>query len=156
MSGCTGCGGCASGCGGCQSHVLLLTEAEIRLLRRFGDLAFLPAACTRTNETPVYLSDLGGRAEISAAILALQVKRLISVDFALPLQGFDYAGYEDYPVRGSMALTAAGQEALDSPEHPGLRGIKTKKDVPDGTSFLFLLPSGGVVIWTWLLMWSMQ
>lgn len=107
MSGCTG-------CGGCQSHVLLLTEAEIRLLRRFGELAFLPAACTRTNETPVYLSDLGGRAEISAAILALQVKRLISVDFALPLQGFDYAGYEDYPVRGSMALTAAGQEALDS------------------------------------------
>ena len=85
-----------------------------RLLRRFGELAFLPAACTRTNETPVYLSDLGGRAEISAAILALQVKRLISVDFALPLQGFDYAGYEDYPVRGSMALTAAGQEALDS------------------------------------------
>ena len=76
--------------------------------------AFLPAACTRTNETPVYLSDLGGRAEISAAILALQVKRLISVDFALPLQGFDYAEYEDYPVRGSMALTAAGQEALDS------------------------------------------
>ena len=80
MSGCTGCGGCASGCGGCQSHVLILTEAEIRLLRRF----------------------------------ALQVKRLISCDFALPLQGFDYAGYEDYPVRGSMALTAAGQEALDS------------------------------------------
>ena len=114
MSGCTGCGGCASGCGGCQSHVLILTEAEIRLLRRFGELAFLPAACTRTNETPVYLSDLGGRAEISAAILALQVKRLISVDFALPLQGCDYAGYEDYPVRGSMALTAAGQEALDS------------------------------------------
>ena len=57
MSGCTGCGGCASGCGGCQSHVLLLTEAEIRQLRRFG---------------------------------------------------------ADYPVRGSMALTAAGQEALDS------------------------------------------
>lgn len=82
MSGCTGCGSCASGCGGCQSHILLLTEAEIRLLRRFGELAFLPAACTRTNETPVYLSDLGGRAEISAAILALQVKRLISVDFA--------------------------------------------------------------------------
>ena len=61
MSGCTGCGSCASGCGGCQSHVLLLTEAEIRLLRRFGELAFLPAACTPTNETPVYLSDLGDR-----------------------------------------------------------------------------------------------
>lgn len=114
MSGCTGCGGCASGCGGCRSHILLLTKPEIRLLQRFGELAFLPAACTRTDETPVYLSDLGSRAEISAAILALQIKRLICVDFALPLQGFDYAGYEAYPIRGSMALTAAGQEALDS------------------------------------------
>ena len=92
---------------------MLLGPVYVTLVARLI-LAFLPAACTRTNETPVYLSDLGGRAEISAAILALQVKRLISVDFALPLQGFDYAGYEDYPVRGSMALTAAGQEALDS------------------------------------------
>ena len=56
-------GGC-TGCGGCQSHVLILTEAEIRLLRRFGELAFLPAACTRTNETPVYRADLGPAAEI--------------------------------------------------------------------------------------------
>lgn len=136
---------------------MLLTEAEIRLLRRFGELAFLPAACTRTNETPVYLSDLGDRAEISAAILALQVKRLISVDFALPLQGFDYAGYEDYPVRGSMALTAAGQEALDSLNIQGLRGIKTKKTCRTARLFVFYcFPSGGVVIWTWLLMWSMQ
>ena len=68
MSGCTGCGGCASGCGGCQSHVLLLTEAEIRLLRRFGELAFLPVACTRTSETPVYLTKLDSRAAVSAAM----------------------------------------------------------------------------------------
>ena len=79
-----------------------------------GQLAFLPAACTRTDETPVYLDGSGNRAETSAAILALQIKRLISVDFALPLKGFDYTGYEAWPIRGSMALTAAGQEALDS------------------------------------------
>ena len=54
------------------------------------------------------------RAQTSTAILALQIKRLISVDFALPLKGFDYAGYEPWPIHGSMALTAAGQEALDS------------------------------------------
>ena len=114
MHECHSCGGCSSGCGGCKSRVLLLTEPELRLLRQFAELAFLPAACTRTDETPVYLTDLGSRAQISAAILALQIKRLISVDFALPLTGFDYAGYEAYPVRGSMALTAAGQEALDS------------------------------------------
>ena len=119
MSGCGGCGGCGSACGGCRSHVLLLTELEMQLLRQFGELAFLPVACTRTSETPVYLTTLDSRAAVSAAILALQIKRLISVDFALPLQGFDYAGYEAYPIRGSMALTAAGQEALDSLEIQG-------------------------------------
>lgn len=111
-SGCSGCG--VSGCGGCRSHVLLLTQLEIQLLQKFGELAFLPVACTRSNETPVFLTELGGRAAVSAAILALQCKQLISVDFALPLQGFDYAGYDQYPIRGSMALTAAGQEALDA------------------------------------------
>lgn len=119
MSGCGACGGCGSACGGCRGHVLLLTELEMQLLRQFGELAFLPAACTRTSETPVYLTKLDSRAAVSAAILALQIKRLISVDFALPLQGFDYAEYEDYPIHGSMALTAAGQEALDSLEIQG-------------------------------------
>ena len=114
MTDCTSCGGCAGGCGGCRSRVLLLTEPELRLLRQLGELAFLPAACTRTDETPVYLDGSGNRAETSAAILALQIKRLISVDFALPRKGFDYAGYEAWPIRGSMALTAAGQEARDS------------------------------------------
>ena len=114
MTDCTSCGGCAGSCGGCRSHVLLLTEPELRLLRQFAELAFLPAACARTDETPVYLDGSENRAQTSAAILALQIKRLISVDFALPLKGFDYAGYEAWPIRGSMALTAAGQEALDS------------------------------------------
>ena len=121
MTDCTSCGGC-----GCRSHVLLLTEPELRsacekagktylrLLRQFAELAFLPAACTRTDETPVYLDGSENRAQTSAAILALQIKRLVSVDFALPLKGFDYTGYEAWPIRGSMALTAAGQEALDS------------------------------------------
>ena len=109
MTDCTSCGGCAGGCGGCRSHVLLLTEPELRLLRQFAELAFLPAACTRTDETPVYLDGSENRAQTSAAILALQIKRLISVDFALPLKGFDYTGYEAWPIRGSMALTAAGR-----------------------------------------------
>lgn len=114
MSDCNACGGCGSGCSGCHSRVLLLTEPELRLLRQLGELAFLPVACTRTDETPVYLDASENRAETSAAILALQIKRLISVDFALPLIGFDYAAYAAFPIRGSMALTAAGQEALDS------------------------------------------
>ena len=63
MTGCTSCGGCAGGCGGCRSHVLLLTEPELRLLRQFAELAFLPAACTRTDETPVYLDGSENRAQ---------------------------------------------------------------------------------------------
>jgi len=117
MPACTSCG--AGGCGGCRSHVLLLNETEIALLREFGALAFLPVCCTRTDETPVYLTDAGSRPAVSAALIAMQLKRLISIDFALPLQGFDYHDYAAYPIRGSMALTAEGQEALDSLEIQG-------------------------------------
>lgn len=113
------CKSCGTGCGGCRSHVLLLNETEIRLLREFGALAFLPVACTRTDETPVCLCECGSRPAVSAALIAMQLKGLITIDFALPLQGFDYCGYEAYPIRGSMALTAAGQEALDSLEIQG-------------------------------------
>lgn len=31
----------------------------------------------------------------------------------MPLAGFDYAAYEGYPCRGSMALTEAGQRAVE-------------------------------------------
>lgn len=114
MSECKTCGGCNGGCSGCKSRILLLTKPELLLLRQFAELAFLPVACTRTDETPVYLTELADRAQISEAITGLQCKRLISVDFALPLIGFDYAQYAAYPIRGSMALTAAGLEALES------------------------------------------
>lgn len=77
--------------------------------------AGVPACRLHENgRNAVYLDGSENRAQTSAAILALQIKRLISVDFALPLKGFDYAGYEPWPIHGSMALTAAGQEALDS------------------------------------------
>lgn len=114
MGECAQCGRCGTGCGGCKSHVLLLTRTELRLLRQFGELAFLPVACTKTDETPVYLTDLAARDEISQALLAMQARRLISIDFALELRGFDYAQYAAYPIHGSMALTAAGLAALES------------------------------------------
>ena len=142
MTDCTSCGGCAGGCGGCRSHVLLLTEPELRLLRQFAELAFLPAACTRTDETPVYLDGSENRAQTSAAILALQIKRLISVDFALPLKGFDYTGYEAWPIRGSMALTAAGQEALDSLDIQGCGEQQTagRRQLPSPACVRFSVP----------------
>ena len=38
------------------------------------------------------------------------------IDLDVPLEGFSYEGYDDYPLHGSMALTARGQEALDDME----------------------------------------
>ena len=83
----------------------------------------------------MYLDGSENRAQTSAAILALQIKRLISVDFALPLKGFDYTGYEAWPIRGSMALTAAGQEALDSLDIQGCGAILShSKESPNHAS----------------------
>ena len=61
-----------------------------------------------------------GPAELySAAITGLQLKRLIRVDYDLPLLNFDYAAYGAYPCRGSMALTERGQAAVELLEIQG-------------------------------------
>ena len=48
---CENCGSCRGGCG------LLLTEAELALLRRLGETPFLPIAAAFDRKTPVYLED---------------------------------------------------------------------------------------------------
>lgn len=40
-------------------------------------------------------------------------KGLVSLDYRKPLSGADYSAYRDFPVHGSMALTARGQTVLD-------------------------------------------
>lgn len=122
MSGgdCGGCGGCGGGCGG---GPLLLTEAELALLRRFGETPFLPAAAGLDRETPVYLEDRDRPgAEYSAAILGLAGKGLIRVDYDIPLGNFDYGAYRSYPLHGSMALTGRGQDVLEQIEIQGIEG----------------------------------
>ena len=100
------CGACCGGnCGGCGG--------ALALLRRFAQLPFLPAARRWDSEMPVYLEENAGPEAFSAAILALARKGLIRLDYDIPLQNFDYAGYGQYPCQGSMALTARGQTALD-------------------------------------------
>lgn len=106
-------GGCHSGCGGC-SGALELTQAELGLLRRFAQLPFLPVARRGDSEVPVCLEDGTEAAEaLSAAITGLHQKRLIRLDYDLPLSNFDYGAYGQYPYRGSMALTARGQAAVE-------------------------------------------
>ena len=112
------CGGsCGGGCGGCGSGALYLTEDEVALLRRFAQMPFLPVARRWDAETPVCLEATEATAQ---SITGLQQKGLIRVDHDLPLSGFDYADYGDYPARGSMALTARGQQAVDVLEIYGI------------------------------------
>lgn len=117
MSDCGGCsGGCAGGgCGGgCNGNMLEITPAELTLLERFAQIPFLPVARRWDSETPVYLdADFADAASYSSAILGLAQKQLIRLDYDLPLSNFDYAGYDAYPCRGSMALTARGQAAVE-------------------------------------------
>ena len=107
--------GCCGSCGSCGGgRELWVTGGEVALLNRFAELAFLPVARRWDSENPVYLEDGAEKAPLNGDLLkALQFKGLISIDYDMPLAGFDYAAYEGYPCRGSMALTEAGQRAVE-------------------------------------------
>ena len=85
------------------------------------DCASLPTSAARSSapavrgrETPVCLEEGTGEQEtVSNGILALERKRLIDLDYNLPLQNFDYGPYAAWSRQGSMALTVRGQEVLD-------------------------------------------
>lgn len=112
------CEHCKGGCGGQE---LLLTEAELALLRRLGETPFLPAAAALDRKTPVYLEDRErSPEEYAAAILGLTGKGLARLDYDIPLENFDYAAYRDYPLHGSVALTGRGQDVLEQIEIQGI------------------------------------
>ena len=78
------------------------------------------------SEQPVCLENgEAHREELSRIISALSQKGLIRLDYDLPLSNFDYSEYRDFPLRGSMALTAAGQQAADQLE---IQGIEDESD----------------------------
>lgn len=115
------CGACCGGsCGGCGG-TLELTSAELDLLRQFAQLPFLPVGRRWESETPVLLDvEHDDPKAVSAAIIGLSQKRLIQLDYDIPLQNFDYENYGQYPCHGSMALTARGQEAVELLEIQGI------------------------------------
>lgn len=118
--GCESCGGCKSGCGGCGQE-LVMTEAELALLRRLGETPFLPVAAAFDRKRPVYLEKWERpREECAPAILGLEGKGLIRLDYGIPLENFSYAAYRDYPLWGSMALTGRGQDILEQIEIQGI------------------------------------
>jgi len=117
MEHCQNCSGC-EGCGGCE-RALVLTHQELALLRRFAQIPFLPVARKAGDTEPVYLED-ADPAQSALVIACLEKKGLIDIDYHQPLCGFDYSAYGDFPLHGSMALTARGQEVLDAVELQGI------------------------------------
>ena len=103
----SGCGGCSGGCGG--GRELWVTPGEIELLERFAQYAFLPVARKWDSEVPVYLEDGPEKAVFWGDLLTV-----------MQFKGLDYAGYDAYPCRGSMALTAEGQRAIELLEIQGV------------------------------------
>ena len=115
-----GCNGNCASCGGCARE-LVLTAWEVEMLRKLGQIPFLPVARKMGDLDPVYLEDRDHTQEEYTLILrCLEKKGLISLDFAEKIKGFDDAAYAAYPIRGSMALTRRGQQVLEMIELQGL------------------------------------
>lgn len=111
MGNCSECGGC-SGCGSIE-----LTGIEVEILTRLGQLPFLPVGWESAEEMPVLLGEEASE-ETGLGLLCLEKKGLVSLERNMPVKGFD--GYDAYPVRGSVALTAKGQRVLELLEIQGI------------------------------------
>ena len=110
---CANCGSC-SGCG----KSLTISPQELQWLETFGQIPFWPVARKRDDMIPVFPED--PREETSLILQCLEKKGLISIDYDGPLAGTDPAQYGNYPVRGSMALTARGQWVLETAQIQGI------------------------------------
>jgi hypothetical protein len=109
----SGCSGNCEHCGGCAGQ-LVLSQPEVELLEQLGENAFLPVARKGYDATPIYREDdRQTEQQYGLILICLEKKGLISLDFDRPLKGANMSKYEDCPIRGSMALTAMGQQVLE-------------------------------------------
>ena len=106
MSHCESCGGCGKD--------LTMTPQEIQVLYKFAQFPFLPVARRLDDADPVFLEDNDyTQAQYSLILTLLERKGLIRIDFDIPLNNADTDIYAAYPIVGSMARTARGQQVLD-------------------------------------------
>ena len=116
-----GCSGNCNTCGGCGGE-LVLSRCEIDFLNILAENAFLPVARSASSNEPVYLEDdMQTPEQYSLILICLEKKGLISIDFDRPLKGADMSKYEKYPIHGSIALTARGQDVLDILDKQGAK-----------------------------------
>lgn len=135
-----------SNCGGCGKASGPLNDCEKALLDELARNAFLPVArflitnpedpeLSFVMSAPVYLPTLDADSEelkrCGSALLNLRKRGYITLDYGVPLSGFDYEAWKksDFYDRfafsveapgavpmlepGSVALTLQGQDALD-------------------------------------------
>jgi hypothetical protein len=114
-----GCDHNCGSCGGCGA--LELTELELELLRLLGQLAFLPVARKPEGDYPV-CRELEGRdpEQTGLALVCLEKRGLVDLDYCAPLKGMDMAAYAGYSVHGSAGLTVRGQQAVEYMEIQGV------------------------------------
>ena len=116
-----GCSGNCGSCGGCAKQ-LTLTDSEIEMLKKLGQIPFLPVARKADDMTPVYLEDTDcSQEEYSLLLQILEQQGLVSLDYDKPLAMFDMHAYLGYPIHGSIALTARGQTVLEILELQGIQ-----------------------------------
>lgn len=116
MSDCKGgCGGCCGSCGGCDKSMVLAQE-EIDLLLQLAQIPFLPVARRADSDEPKCFEDGAD----TLVLQCLEKRGLISVDYDKPLKNGYGADYDAYPIRGSIALTAKGQQVLEILEIQGI------------------------------------
>ncbi len=121
MSECANCSGNCSSCGSCDGS-LLLNSGELQILRKLGQIPFLPVARYADSAEPIYLEDQDFTPkEYSMILQSLEKKGLISLDFDIPLKGFHSEAYSSYPIVGSFALSARGQHVLQLLELQGIQ-----------------------------------
>lgn len=113
-----GCDGSCSSCSGCGRE-LVLTKAEVDFLELLGQIPFLPVARRADSMEPVCLEG-EDREQGSLVIQCLEKKGLVDLDYTQPLAGFPQERYQGYPIRGSLALTARGQQVLELIQYQGI------------------------------------
>ena len=113
------CKSCSGGCGSCARE-LTLTPGELEMLTKLAQIPFLPIARRIDDAAPIYLEDTDySQEEYSLILQLLEKKSLITLDFDKPLK--NHTPSPAYPIHGSMALTARGQQVLELLEFQGIQ-----------------------------------
>jgi len=114
------CDPCRSSCKNCH-NTIELAEPELEILDLLSQYAFLPIGREVDSEIPLCMFDCKQPPkDAGLAMLCLEKKGLTVLDYDMPLSGFCDKRYLTCPLRGTVSLTAKGQQVLDLLEFQGI------------------------------------